>query len=121
MQLLNIGGFNVPPGRNRAFQEWVRANSEPLGSAAPAGVELVGIYASVLATEKHSGFYKVIWRLDSYGAMDRFAAAAGQNREFARLMDEFGSFGDVRIGADFSGELLKAVSDITIWADPPES
>ena len=52
--------------------------------------------------------------------MDRFAAAGGENPEYARLLDELGSFGDVRLGADFSSELLKSVSDITIWSDHPE-
>jgi hypothetical protein len=120
MDFLVIDGFDVPPGKNRDFQDWVRSNSEALSNNAPEGVELVGTYASMFTTEKHSGLYKIIWRLDSYGAMDNFAAAAGEDSEFARLMDELGAFGDVRIGADFSGELLKSVKDITIWADYPE-
>jgi hypothetical protein len=52
--------------------------------------------------------------------MDRFAAAAREDSEFARLLDELGSFTDVRLGAGESSELLKSVSDITIWADYPE-
>jgi hypothetical protein len=95
MDFLIISGRDVPSGKNREFQEWVRDNSEALSK-------------------------KTIWRLDSYGAMDQFAAAAGEDSEFARLLDEFGAFGDVRVGADFSGELLKSVADITIWGDYPE-
>jgi len=120
MDFLNIGGFNVPPGKNREFQEWVRANSAALAQAMPKGIELVGIYASVFSSEKHSGGYKAVWRLDSYGALDRFVAAMGENPELARLMDELGKFGDVRLGADYSSELLKSVADVTIWADYPE-
>ena len=120
MDFLIINGFNVPAGKNRDFQNWVRANAAALSRSAPDGIELVGIYASMFSSEKHSGFYKSVWRMDSYGAMDRFAAAAGENSEFARLLDEFGAFGDVRLGADFSGELLKSVADITIWSDYPE-
>jgi hypothetical protein len=52
--------------------------------------------------------------------MDRFAAAMGENSEGARLMDELGKFFDVRLGADYSSELLKSVADIIIWADYPE-
>ena len=81
---------------------------------------MVGIYASMFSSEKHSGDFKSVWRLDSYGAMDRFAAAMGENPELARLMDEMGKFFDVRLGADNSSELLKSVADITIWADYPE-
>ena len=51
---------------------------------------------------------------------DRFAAAAGSDPELTRLLEEFGSFTDVRLGADSSSELLKSVSDISIWADNPE-
>ncbi|MFQ5796393.1 MAG: hypothetical protein ACE5JP_15275 [Candidatus Bipolaricaulia bacterium] len=120
MDFLTINGFNVPSGKSREFQEWVRANLAALSKAAPQGIELVGIYASMFSSEKHSGGYKIVWRLDSYGAMDRFAAAAGENAELARLLDELGSFTDVRLGADYSSELLKSVADITIWADYPE-
>jgi len=52
--------------------------------------------------------------------MDRFAAAAGEESEFARLLDELLSFMDVRPEADWSKELLKSVADITISADIPE-
>ena len=120
MDFLNIGCFSVPPGKGQEFQDWVRANSAALAEAAPEGIELVGIYASMFSSEKHSGHFKVIWRLDSYGAMDRFSAAIGENPELARLMDEMGKFADVRLGADYSNELLKSVADITIWADYPE-
>jgi len=120
MDFLNIGGFSVPPGKNQEFQTWVRTNSTALAKALPEGIELVGIYASMFSSEKHSGAYKVIFRLDSYGAMDRFVDAMGENPELARLMDELGKFGDVRLGADYSNELLKSVADITIWADYPE-
>ena len=121
MEFLNIGGFDVPAGKNREFQEWVRANSDALAKAAPDGIELVGIYASIFSSEKHSGSYKIIWRHASYGDMDSFAAAAGEDTEFARLLNEAGAFGDFRLGSDSSSELLKSVSDITIWADYPES
>lgn len=120
MDFLRIIGFGVPAGKNREFQEWVRANSAALSRAAPEGMELVGIYASIFSSEKHSGEYKIVWRLDSYGAMDRGAAAARENPEFARLLDELGAFFDVRLGADYSNELLKSVAEATIWADHPE-
>lgn len=120
MDFLVIWGFNVRSGKTGEFQEWVRANSAALSKAAPEGIELVGIYASMFSSEKHSGWYKIVWRQDSYGAMDRFDAAVRENPEFARLLDELGSFADVRLGADYSAELLQSVADITIWADYPE-
>ena len=110
------------PGKMREFQKWVRANSGNLGKlAAEHGYQLVGIYFSMFASEKHGGACKTIWRLDSYGAMDRMAAAPTKSPELARLLDELDGFFDVRIGADWSGELLKSVSDVTVTSDHPES
>ena len=120
MDFLVIDGSNVRSGKNREFQDWVRANSAALAKAAPEGTKLVGIYASMFSTEKHSGFCKVVWRMDSYGAMDRFAAAARENAELGRLLDEMAKFMDVRPGADYSRELLKSVADVSIWGDYPE-
>lgn len=120
MDFLNICGFSVLPGKNLAFQEWVRANSAALAEAQPDGIEFVGIYATMFTSEKHSGEYKIIFRLDSYGAMDRFTTAMNEDPRLARLMDELGRFFDVRLGVDHSDELLKSVADITIWADYPE-
>lgn len=112
MDFLSIQGFNVRPGKNLEFQEWVRANTAALSNALPEGVELVGIYSTIFSSEKHSG------QLDSYGAQDRLAGS--DSPELARLFAEALSFGDVRLGADFSNELLKSVADVTIWADYPE-
>jgi hypothetical protein len=121
MKFLVIDGFDIPSGKNREFQEWVRANAMLLSEAAPEGVEFVGIYVSMYYSgDKQIGGGRIIWRLDSYGAQDRFAAAARGDTEFARLLEEFGSFTDVRLGAGFSRELLKSVADITIWSDQPE-
>ena len=120
MEFLHISGFDIPPSKSLEFQEWVQANSVALSNRAPDGIELVGVYASMFTSEKQSGHYKLVWRLDSYGAMDRFAAAARDDAELARLLDELGSFYDVRLGVGESVELLKSVSDITIWADYPE-
>ena len=120
MDFLYISGFDLPPGKSRQFQSWVQQNFKALQAAMPKGNELVGIYAVMFSSEKESGSYKMVIRLDSYGAMDSFAAAVQANPDLNRLMDELGSFGDVRLGANFSTELLKSVSDISIWADPAE-
>ncbi len=120
MEFLNISGFSIPPGKSRDFQAWVRANSDALAKAAPEGIELVGIYAAIFSSEKASGAFKIVWRHQSYGDMDRFSEAAAQEGEFSRLLDELGAFTDVRLGAHSSNELLKSVSDISIWADYPE-
>ncbi len=120
MDFLHISGFDIPPGKNQAFQAWVRKNFKKLSAAMPDGIKLVGIYASIFASEKESGSFKMVIRLDSYGALDRFAASAASDPELARLLNEYGAFGDVRLGAHYSNELLKSVMDVTIWSDHPE-
>ena len=120
MDFLAITGFDVKPGKSRELQEWARANSAALSANAPDGIELVGIYAAMFSSEKQTGHYRIIWRMDSYGAMDRFAAAVPGNPELARLMDELDSFTDYRLGTGSSNELLKSVADTTIWGDDLE-
>ncbi|KKL26832.1 hypothetical protein LCGC14_2391300 [marine sediment metagenome] len=122
MDILSIGGFDVLPGKALEFQKWVRENMKALSDATPEGIELIGIYASIFySADNKMGQSRIIWRFDSYGAQDRFAAAmAAKDTEFARLLEEMGSFNDVRLGAGFSIELLKSVSDLSIWADNPE-
>jgi len=120
MDFLHISGYDVAPGKNIDFQKWVQANAAALSNLTPDGIELVGIYASMFDSEKKSGHYKSVWRMDSYGAMDRFAAEAGSNAELTRLLDEFASFQDVRLGSGESVQFLKSVSDVTIWGDFPE-
>lgn len=87
----------------------------------PVGIELVGNYAAIFLSEEESGSCKTVLRMDSYGAMDKFAAEAGQNLELAQLLEEYALFGDLRLGANFSSELLKSVSDVTIWAVRPRN
>ena len=120
MDFLAISGFDVKPGKSRDLQEWVRANSEALSANAPEGIDLVGIYAAMYSSEKLTGHYRIVWRLDSYGAMDRFAAAVPENPELARLFEELDSFIDDRLGTGSSNELLKTVADTTIWGDIPD-
>ncbi len=120
MDFLVIGGYDIPPGKALEFQSWVRENHQALNQATPDGIELVGIFSSMFTSEKNSGAFKTVWRLDSYGAMDRFAAAVQANPEFRGLLDEMGAFQDVRLGSGNSSELLKSVVDISIWADYPE-
>ena len=55
------------------------------------------------------------YRLDSYGAQDRMAAAMAEAGEFARLQAELGEFMDVERGANRSHGLLERVTDAVLW------
>src|SRR4030042_1113218 len=105
MDCLLIGGGNVIPGRMREVQAWVRANSATLGKlAAEHGYQLVGMYVSIFTSEKHSGACKIIWRVDSYGALDRMAAAASKTSDSSRLFQERDGFFEGPTGPDGEGE-----------------
>jgi len=104
MKFISTSGFIVSHGKGQEFQEWVRKNENALAKVCPKGVELVGFYTTIFGPEKHSGSTKVFWQLDSYGALDSFAKAAGEDSEFARLLDEFGAFSDSRTGGGCLGK-----------------
>ncbi len=118
MNFLYIVGFDVPPQKEREFQKWVQANSQAFHEALPEGLALLGIYSDIFSSEKESGRYKLMVRMDSYGAIDRLAAS--NNPKLAQLLKELGDFNDVRIGAHSSSSLMKTVADIVIWEDYSE-
>jgi hypothetical protein len=120
MDFLEITGFSVPSGKNIEFQAWVQANSDALGRSLPEGIELVGVYAARFTSQRDAGDYRLILRLDSAAALDRFSDAMKQGKDLTRLMGELWDFADVRLEAGASDELLKSVLDVMIWADHPE-
>jgi hypothetical protein len=81
-------------------------------------VKYLGTFAMVFTSEKQSGFYKSYLELDSYGAMDRLAAATKDaSSDFGRLLRESTAFGDYDLNAPWSNGLYKAVVDASIF-DP---
>ena len=111
-------GFDVKKGKSKQFQEWMRANEERLAKGAPAGWEYIGTYAAVISTEKEAGEFRQLWRMESYGAQDAFAAAMSEGGEFAQAMDEMSTeFIDDERGAPFSQSIMKSVTDLSIWGE----
>jgi hypothetical protein len=68
-------------------------------------------------TEKTSGSCRAIFRMDSYGAQDKWSAAVKDGGTFARLMDEMAHFIDQRNEANQSTLMLRRVSDAAIWGE----
>ncbi|MCH8908745.1 MAG: hypothetical protein IH840_16795 [Candidatus Heimdallarchaeota archaeon] len=87
MDFLKIYGLDIIPGKFGEFQKWVNENEKALSDATPEGIELLDIYVSVYySADKKMGRVKVIFRMDSHGAEDRFAAAtAVRDSKLARL------------------------------------
>ncbi len=118
MDFINEFGFDVPKGKSREFQEWLRENEKALAQEAPEGWEYVGTYAVVVSTEKESGDCRQLWRHHSYAAMDAWAAEMRKDTPFARLVDEMGKrFVDQDRGARSSQTIMKAVIDASIWGE----
>ena len=119
MRFIHESGFTVKVGQDEAHQRWLLENEEKLAGAYPEGARYLGTFATVFATDKQAGSYRTFVELDSYGAMDRLAAAAKDpSSEFGRLNREWSAFGDYDLNAPWSVGLYKAVVDATVW-DPP--
>jgi hypothetical protein len=119
MRFIQEFGFAIRLGEEEAYQKWLAANESALAAAHPEGTTYLGTFAMVFTTEKQSGFYKTYIELDSYGAMDRLAAAMKDgSSELGRLARESSRFGDYDLSAPWSNGLYKAVVDAAIF-DPP--
>ena len=118
MRFISESGYTVKLGEEEAHQRWLEENEAALAAAMPEGVRYLGTFVTVFSSEKKSGFYKTYMELDSYGAMDRLAAAnKDPESEFGRLMRESSRFGDYDLSAPWSNGLYKAVVDASIF-DP---
>ena len=118
MRFIQELGFTIKVGHEEAYQRWLIENEERFAAAHPEGCRYLGTFSVVFTTEKESGFYRTLVELDSYGALDRLAAASKDaSSPFGRLIREASAFGDYDLAAPWSNGLYKAVVDASIW-DP---
>jgi len=118
MRFIQEFGFTIKVGEEEAYQQWLVENEPALAAASPPGTQYLGTFSTIFTSEKQSGWYKTYIELDSYGAMDRVAAALKDaSTDFGRLMRDSSRFGDYDHAAPWSTGLYKAVVDATIW-DP---
>ena len=118
MSFIAQQGFDVKKGRAVEFQGWVAENESALAAACPAGVEYIGTFANIFTSDKSSGSFRTIWRLDRYGSMDGFADAMKEGGGFAELMEAMAGFIlDPLDGGHWSNELSRSVVDTAIWGD----
>ena len=119
MRFISESGYSIKIGQEEAHQKWLQENEAALAASTPEGVKYLGTFVTVFTSEKQSGFYKTYLELDSYGAMDRLAAATKDvSSDWGRLMEESARFGDYEFATPWSNGLYKAVVDATIF-DPP--
>ena len=119
VRFIQEGGFTIKVGQEEAHQKWLMENEERLAKAHPEGSRYLGTFSVVFTTDKEAGMYRSLVEFDSYGAIDKIAAAAKDaSSEFGKLMREWSAFGDWDVHAPWSNGLYKAVVDATLW-DPP--
>ena len=108
-------GFDVQQGQALEHQTWLAENEEKLAESCPDGVEYLGTYATIYSSEKEAGDYRVLYRLDSYGAQDNLAAAMKDGGAFASLVEQATNFVDFDKGANRSNGLHRRVTEASIW------
>ena len=119
MRFISEVGFTVKAGEEEAHQRWWEQNEAALAASTPQGVKYLGTFVMVFTSEKQSGFYKTYLELDSYGAMDRLAAAnRDPDSEFGRLLKQNSAFTDYDLAAPWSNGLYKTVVDASIFDQP---
>ena len=69
-------GFNIKRGQEEAFQKWTEETDELTRKASPPGVEYLGTYLVWFSSEKETGEYRVLWRIDSMAAFETMEEAA---------------------------------------------
>jgi hypothetical protein len=118
MRFIQEFGYTVKVGQEEAHQRWLIENDARIKAAAPPGSKYMGTFAVVFHTEKRAGGYRMMFELDSYGAMDAAAAAGKEPKsEWAKMQRDSSAFIDLDLNAPWSNGLLKDVVDATIW-DP---
>lgn len=114
MRFIMEQGYDIAEGKQRDYQAWLRDNEAEIAKACPPGVEYLGTFVAIYSDQREAGSYRTLWQLDSYGAQDRFAEAGREGR-LGELLEQAMSFGDNRNDARGSNQLMKAVTDATIF------
>ena len=116
MDFITEDGYQVKPSMQEEYQQWVIDNQAALRRSLPEGVEYIGTYVAVFGTDYTGGGWRDLFRIDSYGALDRMAAEAKKpDSELARLQRESSRFIDLdRSPERWTHNLYKNVVDATI-------
>jgi hypothetical protein len=116
MSLIFEQGFNVKRGQEEAFQRWTTDNDAALKEGTPTGVEYLGTYIVAMSSEKESGEYRVLWRLDSFASFDVMEEAARDEKSaWGRLNREATEFLDLPIGGQYSSSIYRPLVGAVVW------
>ena len=82
----------------------------------PDGVEYLGTYLVAFSSEKGTGEYRTLWRLQSYASLDVLEEATRDpDSEWGRVQREVTQFVDLPIGAELSSLTLRPLIAAVLW------
>jgi hypothetical protein len=113
-------GYEIRFGMEEEYQQWLIDHRDELRRSMPAGIEYLGSYVVAMGNGYEGGSWRDLFRLDSYGALDRMAAASKDpNTDFGRLAREGNRFVDVsRHPERWTQIILKNAVDATVINSP---
>ena len=116
MDFIMEEGYQVKPGMQEEYQQWAIANQDALRRALPEGIEYIGTYVAVYGSDYTGGSWRDLFRIDSYGALDRMAAETRRpGSELGRLARESNRFIDLtRSPERWTHNLYKNIVDATV-------
>jgi len=117
MHFIHENGFDAKEGKAQELQKWLVDNEEKLALECPAGCKYDGTYAAIHTSDKTSGSFRMIFRLENYAAQDAFSAAMKEGGAFARLMEEVTEFMDQDNHSNWSEILMRRATDAAIWGE----
>jgi hypothetical protein len=120
MDFIAEDGYEIKAGMEEAYQRWLMDHQAELRRSMPAGTEYLGTYVLAMGNGYEGGHWRDLVRLDSYGALDRLAAAnQDADSEFGRLGREGLRFLDLDKSSErWTHVLLKNALDATIIDSP---
>lgn len=114
MRFILEQGYDLREGTLDELQAWLREHEDELAKECPTGIEYLGTFVAAYADQRDAGGYRSLFRLDNFGAQDRFDEALGGESRFGELLRELLSFADWQY-ANYSQQLLKPVVDPAAW------
>lgn len=120
MDFITEDGYEVKLGMEEEYQKWVVAKGDDLRRALPEGIEYIGTYVMTYGNDTDRGSWRDMFRLDSYAALDRMAAASKDSEgALGKLIREGSRFIDMsRRPERWTHNLLKSVVDATVIRTP---
>ena len=122
MEFISEDGYEVKLGMEEEYQQWVIDHADELRRATPEGIEYIGTYVMTYGNDTDRGSWRDLFRLDSYAALDRMAAAVKDpDGAFGRLVRDGSRFIDVRRNPErWTHNLFKSVVDATVINSPAD-